>query len=134
MLDRVLFTIGSNKEILKTSLDYNKTIFILGQYSNDGDDSFFESVGGKDRVPFVYITPAKALSTTYPDILHSKGFISSTLVLDQNGYTYDTQIQNVDCRGVDMILNRNYKLIQSYHLVILHNYLKSIGQIDKKEV
>lgn len=128
MLDRVLFTIGSNKEILKTSLDYNKTIFILGQYSNDGDDSFFESVGGKDRVPFVYITPAKALSTTYPDILHSKGFISSTLVLDQNGYTYDTQIQNGDFRGVDMILNRNYKLIQSDHPVILHNYLKSIGK------
>lgn len=128
MLDRVLFTVSTKKDVMETILGYNKTIHLLGQYSNDGDENFLTSAGGGNRISFVYITPAKALSTSYPGILSEKGFIPASQILDQNGFSYDSQILEGNYTGVDLFLDKKFLLLQTDYPQILHAYLKTKGK------
>ncbi|MBD8388586.1 glycerophosphodiester phosphodiesterase family protein [Dysgonomonas sp. BGC7] len=128
MLDRVMFTVGTKKDVAETMLGYSKTIHILGQYSNDGDEDYLSSAGGGDRISFVYITPAKALSTDYATLLWNKGFIVTSNILDQNGFTYDTQMLNGNYTGIDLLLAKKFQLLQTDYPKTLHAYLKTQGK------
>ncbi len=128
MQDQVLFTVGTKKEVYETMLGYSKTIHLLGQYSNEGDENLLSSVGGGNRIKFTYITPAKALSTSFAELLWDQKFIPATNVLDQNGFYYDTQIASGDFSGVDKLLAKNFLLLQTDQPKILHNYLKQKGK------
>jgi len=125
MLDRVLFTVGTKKDVAENMLGYNQTIHILGQYSDDGDENYLSAAGGGNRIAFVYITPAKALSSGYADLLWEKGFITATNLLDQNGFSYDSQMLDGNYTGINLILAKNYRLLQTDYPKTLHAYLKS---------
>lgn len=125
MLDRVLFTVGTKKDVAENMLGYGQTIHILGQYSDDGDENYLASAGGGGRIAFVYITPAKALSTGYADLLWEKGFITATNLLNQNGFSYDSQMLDGNYTGINLILAKNYRLLQTDYPKTLHAYLKS---------
>ena len=128
MQDQVLFTVGTKKEVYETMLGYSKTIHLLGQYSNEGDENLLSSVGGGNRIKFTYITPAKALSTSFAELLWDQKFIPATNVLDQNGFNYDSQIISGDFSGIDKLLAKNFLLLQTDHPKILHDYLKQKGK------
>lgn len=128
MLDRVLFTVSTKKDVMETMLGYIKTIHLLGQYSNDGDENFLASAGGGNRVSFVYVTPAKALSTNYSGILSEKGFIPASQILDQNGFSYDSQMLEGNYTGVDLFIDKKFLLLQTDYPQILHAYLKTKGK------
>lgn len=128
MQDQVLFTVGTKKEVYETMLGYSNTIHLLGQYSNEGDEALLSSAGGGNRIKFTYITPAKALSTSFAELLWDQKFIPATNVLDQNGFYYDTQIASGDFSGVDKLLAKNFLLLQTDQPKILHNYLKQKGK------
>lgn len=128
MQDQVLFTVGTKKEVYETMLGYSNTIHLLGQYSNEGDEDLISSVGGGNRIKFTYITPAKALSTDFAELLWDLKFIPATNVLDQNGFYYDTQIVNGDFTGIDKLLAKNFLLLQTDHPKILHDYLSQKGK------
>lgn len=128
MLDRVIFTVGTKKDVAETMLGYTDTIHILGQYSNDGDENFLTRVGGGNRISFTYITPAKALSTGYSALLLRKGFIPTSQILNQKGFTYDSQMMNRDYTGIDLFLEKNFLLLQTDYPKNLHAYLKSKGK------
>lgn len=128
MLDRVLFTVGTKKDVLVNMLGYNKNIHILGQHSDDGDDDFLSTAGGGKRISFAYVTLAKTLNTGYAPLLNSKGFIPATNMLNQGGYSYDAQMMKGDYAGVDMIIAKKALFIQTDNAPVLHAYLKSKGK------
>ncbi|WP_165043817.1 glycerophosphodiester phosphodiesterase family protein [Dysgonomonas sp. ZJ709] len=128
MLDRVLFTVGTKKDVLVNMLGYNRTIHILGQHSDDGDDDFLSTAGGGNRINFAYVTPTKALNTGYIPLLYTKGFIPSTNMLNQGGYSYDAQMMKGDYAGVDLIIAKKALFIQTDNAPVLHAYLKSKGK------
>lgn len=128
MPDRVTFTVGTRKDVVETMLGYTGTIHILGQYSNEGDENFLLTAGGGNRIVFTYITPAKALSTGYADLLWEKGFITATNILDQGGFSYDSQMLNGNYTGINLFLDKKFRLLQTDYPQTLHAYLKSQGK------
>lgn len=128
MLDRVIFTVSTKKDVVETMLGYTNTIHILGQYSNDGDENFLSTTGGGSRISFTYVTPAKALSTDYSALLSEKGFIPVSQILDQNGFTYDSQMMSGNYTGINLFLEKKFLLLQTDYPKTLHAYLKTQGK------
>lgn len=128
MLDRVIFTVGTKKDVAETMLGYTKTIHLLGQYSNDGDESFLSTAGGGNRISFTYITPVKALSTDYSPLLSERGFIPASQILDQNGFSYDSQMLSGNYTGIHLFLEKKFLLLQTDYPKTLHAYLETQGK------